>query len=87
MTVALAPGGLILGIGTDLCNIERVEKTLARDLLPDLKAATNGFVVDKVEGFTIDSEGSAFVVTDNDGVDDSSGETLFLRLGTIAAVN
>lgn len=64
-----------------------VEKTLVRDLLPDLKHATNGYVVDKVEGFTIDKNGDAYVVTDNDGVDDSSGETLFLRLGTISAVN
>lgn len=64
-----------------------VEKTLVRDLLPDLKSATNGYAVDKVEGFTIDMAGEAFVVTDNDGVDDSSGETLFLRLGNIAAVN
>ena len=58
-----------------------------RDLLPDLRAATNGYVVDKVEGFAIDKDGNAFVVTDNDGVDDSSGETLFLRLGSIAAIN
>ena len=64
-----------------------VEKTLVRDLIPDLKSATNGYVIDKVEGFTIDASGNAFVVTDNDGVDDSSGETLFLRLGNIAAVN
>lgn len=64
-----------------------VEKKLVRDLLPDLKAATNGYVVDKVEGFAIDKDGNAFVVTDNDGVDDSSGETLFLRLGSIAAIN
>lgn len=64
-----------------------VEKTLVRDLVPDLKAATNGYVVDKVEGFTIDANGDAYVVTDNDGVDDSSGETLFLRLGNIAAIN
>jgi len=64
-----------------------VEKTLVRDLLPDLKAATNGYVVDKVEGFTIDSAGNTFVVTDNDGVDDSSGETLFLRLGAVGATN
>ena len=56
-----------------------VEKTLVRDLLPDLKAATNGYVVDKVEGFTIDAAGNAYVVTDNDGVDNSSGETLFLQ--------
>ena len=58
-----------------------------RDLIPDLKSATNGYVVDKVEGFAIDSTGAAFVVTDNDGVDDSSGETLFLKLGTLAASN
>jgi alkaline phosphatase len=64
-----------------------VEKTLVRDLIPDLKSATNGYVVDKVEGFTIDKDGNAFVVTDNDGVDDSSGETLFLKLGNIAASN
>ena len=64
-----------------------VEKTLVRDLLPDLKAATNGYVVDKVEGFTIDKAGDAFIVTDNDGVDDSSGETVFIRLGNIAAIN
>ena len=64
-----------------------VEKTLVRDIIGDLKSATNGYVVDKVEGFTIDKNGDAFVVTDNDGVDDSSGETLFIRLGNISAVN
>jgi hypothetical protein len=64
-----------------------VEKTLVRDLIPDLKGATNGYVVDKVEGFAIDAAGNAFVVTDNDGVDDSSGETIFLNLGNIAASN
>jgi len=61
-----------------------VEKTLVRDLIPDLKAATNGYVVDKVEGMTFDSAGDLFIVTDNDGVDDSSGETLFLKLGKLA---
>jgi len=64
-----------------------VAKTLVRDLLADLKSATNGYVVDKVEGLAIDRNGDAYVVTDNDGVDDSSGETLFIRLGTISAVN
>ena len=43
--------------------------------------------VDKVESFTIDTTGNAYVITDNDGVDDSSGETLFIRLGNIDAVN
>lgn len=72
------------GLGGDL---PLVKKTLVRDLIPDLRAATNGYVVDKVEGFAIDAAGDAYVVTDNDGVDDSSGETLFLRLGNIAAIN
>lgn len=64
-----------------------VSKTLVRDLLPDMQGADNGYVVDKVEGFTIDAAGEAYVVTDNDGVDDSSGETLFIRLGNISALN
>lgn len=62
-----------------------VKKEEVRDLVPDLKA-TNGYVVDKVEGFTIDAAGNGFVVTDNDGVDDSSGETLFFGIGPINAM-
>ncbi len=53
-----------------------VTKELVRDLIPDLKTG-NGYVVDKVESLAIDSEGTAYVITDNDGVDDSSGETHF----------
>lgn len=63
-----------------------VRKEEVRDLIPDLKAATNGFVVDKVEGFAIDAAGNGFVVTDNDGVDDSSGETLFFGIGPMNAM-
>ncbi|MFC1455877.1 esterase-like activity of phytase family protein [Microvirga arabica] len=59
-----------------------VQKTQVRDLLPDLKAA-KGYVLDKVEGFAIDAAGDAYIVTDNDGVDDSSGETQFLKLGKL----
>jgi hypothetical protein len=59
-----------------------VEKTLVRDFLPDLKS-TGGYVVDKIEGFTIDKAGNAFAVTDNDGIDDSNGETLFLNIGPL----
>ena len=55
-----------------------VTKEEVHDFLPDLKNATNGYVVDKLEGFAFDKSGKAFMVTDNDGVDDSSGETLFL---------
>lgn len=53
-----------------------VRKEEVADLLPALKAS-NGYVVDKLEGFAFDAAGKAFAVTDNDGVDDSSGETLF----------
>ncbi|MEF2072825.1 esterase-like activity of phytase family protein [Consotaella aegiceratis] len=57
-----------------------VEKEEVHDFVPDLKA-TGGYVVDKVEGFTIDADGTGWVVTDNDGVDDSSGETMFFSIG------
>ncbi|MDQ0327232.1 hypothetical protein J2R99_003101 [Rhodopseudomonas julia] len=56
-----------------------VEKTLVHDLLEDLKS-THGYVVDKIEGFALDKDGVAYIVTDNDGVDDSNGETIFMRL-------
>ncbi|TGN67422.1 esterase-like activity of phytase family protein [Paracoccus liaowanqingii] len=59
-----------------------VTKEEVRDLIPDLQA-TGGYVVDKVEGFAIDAEGQGWVVTDNDGVDDSSGETLFWSVGAM----
>lgn len=62
-----------------------VEKEEVRDLIPDLKAL-GGYVVDKVEGFTVDAAGNGYVVTDNDGVDDSSGETLFFQIGTMNAM-
>jgi hypothetical protein len=51
-----------------------VSKELVRDLIPDLKAS-NGYVVDKVESLAIDATGTAYAITDNDGTDDSSGET------------
>jgi len=59
-----------------------VTKEEVRDLIPDL-AANNGYVVDKVESFAIDTAGTGYVITDNDGVADSSGETFFWTVGTI----
>lgn len=59
-----------------------VKKELVRDLLPDLMVL-NGYAMDKVEGFAIDAAGTGWAVTDNDGVDDSSGETLFWSVGQI----
>jgi hypothetical protein len=61
-----------------------VTKRLVRDVVPDL-AATGGIVLEKLEGFTVDAAGDAFAVTDNDGVQGTSGETQFLRLGRIVA--
>lgn len=63
-----------------------VEKRLVRNLVDDLKSGSNGYVVDKVESLAIDVNGDAFIITDNDGVDGSSGETLLLRLGKIDAL-
>ncbi len=57
-----------------------VAKTTAIDMLP-LMQARNGYVLDKLEGFAVAKNGKAYAVTDNDGVDDSSGETQFFRLG------
>ncbi|MGH8473906.1 MAG: esterase-like activity of phytase family protein, partial [Gammaproteobacteria bacterium] len=59
-----------------------VQKTPVRDLMPDLEGP-NGLVIEKVEGLAVNKKGRAFIVTDNDGVGDSSGETQFLRLGKI----
>ena len=53
-----------------------VSKEEVRDLLPDL-TSTGGYVLDKVEGLAITNDGKVWVSTDNDGVDDHSGETMF----------
>jgi hypothetical protein len=63
-------------------DIPTVTKTLLRDLTPDLMKA-GGYGLDKVEGMTVDKAGNLFVVTDNDGVDDSSGETQFFAFGPL----
>lgn len=57
-----------------------VSKEEVRDLIPDL-TSLNGYVVDKVEGLAIMEDGTAWISTDNDGVDDSSGETYFWSPG------
>ncbi|MGB3315712.1 MAG: esterase-like activity of phytase family protein [Albidovulum sp.] len=60
-------------------NLPVVHKDVVYDLVPDL-AASGGYVTDKIEGLTFDASGMAWVVTDNDGVDDSSGETFFWKI-------
>ena len=56
-----------------------LEPELIVDLLPYL-TSTGGYVLDKVEGLAIASDGTMWVSTDNDGVDDHSGETLFFPI-------
>ena len=55
-----------------------VAKETVRDLIPDLRQ-WNGYVQDKVEGMAIAPDGIVHLTTDNDGVDDSSGETHYWR--------
>lgn len=57
-------------------------KTLVRDILPDLEAPS-GLPIEKVEGMAELANGDVIIVTDNDGVDDSSGETQLIHLGGI----
>lgn len=64
-------------------NLQVLPKTLARNLVPDLQA-TNGYVQEKVEGVAIAGNQNLYVVTDNDGLDDANGETVFLDLGPAA---
>ena len=62
---------------------DTLAKTLVRDLLDDLRAAA-GLVYEKIEGLAVNADGEVFVVNDNDGVDDNSGETQLIRLGVIS---
>ena len=57
-----------------------VEKVLVRDLYEDLQS-TKGGIFEKVEGLAVTSSGSMWVNSDNDGIDDSAGEQLFMNVG------
>ena len=59
-----------------------VRKEPVRDLMADL-ATTGGFTAEKIEGFAVDAAGTGWLVTDNDGTNDSSGETLFWSIGAV----
>ncbi len=67
---------------TDPALAPSVSKVLVRDLLGDL-ADSGGLVTEKIEGAAIARDGKVYVVNDNDGVDNHSGETRLLRFGTI----
>lgn len=70
------------GAAEDGAKPQKVKKAVAVDVLPKLQAL-NGWTQEKLEGFTIAADGEAYAVTDNDALDDATGETVFLRLGKV----
>ncbi|MEU8218171.1 esterase-like activity of phytase family protein [Micromonospora taraxaci] len=56
-------------------------KTLAVDVLPAMRAG-NGWTQEKLEGLTVAGNGEVYAITDNDAVQDATGETVLLRLGS-----
>ena len=65
--------------GTDTVAYPVLTKNRVDDLMDNL-AATGGLTLEKVEGLAVTADGTILVVNDNDGVDDSNGETQLLRL-------
>ncbi|MFE2543877.1 esterase-like activity of phytase family protein [Actinacidiphila glaucinigra] len=61
--------------------LQVLPKKLAHDVLPDLRA-TNGWTQEKLEGLTVGGDGHVYAVTDNDGLADATGETVFMDLGS-----
>jgi hypothetical protein len=60
--------------------LDTVRKRLLRDVLGDLDRRSIT-IPDKLEGATVTADGRLFLATDNDGVEDNYGETLFVSLG------
>jgi len=67
---------------TGLADGASVTKVLVRDLMPDLMAP-GGLVPEKIEGSAVTANGDVYIINDNDGVDDNSGETQLINLGDI----
>ena len=61
--------------------LQPVTVTPALDLLDELEAASI-VTPDKLEGLGITGNGHVWIATDNDGLDDAIGQTIFLDLGT-----
>lgn len=78
---ANAPSAAGTGAG-DPTPLPTVKKSLAVDVLPYLRE-TNGWTQEKLEGFTVAADGQMYAVTDNDALEDATGETVFMRLGRL----
>jgi|GEM_PF-105805 hypothetical protein len=63
---------------SDLSSGDTIEKYFVRDLIPDFTAA-GGLMPEKLEGLAV-TENQIWVINDNDGVDDNSGETQLVSL-------
>ncbi|MEM9214428.1 MAG: esterase-like activity of phytase family protein [Cyanobacteria bacterium P01_F01_bin.150] len=70
-----------INLSPDLQDGDTLEKTFVRDLIPDF-AEAGGLTPEKLEGLAVDKNG-VWVINDNDGVDDNSGETQLLNLGDL----
>ena len=73
------------GVTGDAAITSPLPKKLAYDVLPDLRKP-HGWTQEKLEGMTIGADGQVYAVTDNDGLDDATGETVFLRLGSAGRI-
>ena len=59
-----------------------IDKALLVDVTRAL-ARRSIWTAEKLEGLAVAADGTVYVVTDNDGVDDAPGETVFFSLGNI----
>jgi hypothetical protein len=66
----------------DSTPLDVFDKTLLNDVLSELDERSIS-VPDKLEGVGITADERVFLATDNDGVDENYGETLFFSLGTL----
>lgn len=61
-------------------SLSTVDKTLLADLLGVLEA-NSVWTPDKFEGLALAADGDVYISTDNDGLDDAIGQTVFVNLG------
>lgn len=67
----------------DAAGLVTIDKKLILNLTPLIERRSI-FTAEKLEGLAVSASCNVYVVTDNDGLDDAPGETVFLRLGPVA---